>query len=652
MPKRTIQHQLEDLSRSKFELLLPKHWVCRDKGKDYGIDCEVEIFDINGETTGLVFWVQLKATQSKKDGVIESASLRLETIAYYQRLDIPVLVVRYSSQKDIFYTRWASGIDPFYAKLGAKSMSVQFEAHDLWTTNTSANIERYLKKLRFVKSGLLSLPLDMTISYEAQLLSGKVLSVLKPKLRAELNKYSELVRLDPDQDKTCLHVAVAPKALSVSVLGTFGVTFHGLDEYSSENMVSDLVQDIILGIATAVSGFGYKELSASIIFARGISSRLKLFPELLCRQLPVLIRTEFFEETLSLVNEAADTQGDNFVENLASIAVLSTRSKCTEKQYAAIEEFLIRNVERSKSRSLELTGVAQYNLGNFYRARNCPNLAIQNYLSARKNDRSYYSQDYFFGELAGVLFGMGKFTFASIFYRKAVELDGEKDWRPLYADALLFAGRYSEALSMFKAYLSNTKKPSAEWRLKASCLKSVISTYKIGSQDRNQELALGLADHGKPDGADAEDDLRKALNTDLLCGLAWFNLAQLRLRSSDLDDAAICFLVCALLQPSDLEAWVNATLLGFNKSLPVEMFALTICAAYDVNGDHYLEALYENIESQDRPGLLEAFSPVIEGLIQVSPRIEPEPEVRMADGKGRNINVFGRKWRDSIQSEN
>jgi len=41
MPSRVKQHQLEDISRSKFSLSLPREWVMRDKDKDYGIDAEV-----------------------------------------------------------------------------------------------------------------------------------------------------------------------------------------------------------------------------------------------------------------------------------------------------------------------------------------------------------------------------------------------------------------------------------------------------------------------------------------------------------------------------------------------------------------------------------------------------------------------------------
>lgn len=45
MAKRIRTHILEDESRIAFMQALPAEWVYRDKDKDYGIDCEVEIFE-------------------------------------------------------------------------------------------------------------------------------------------------------------------------------------------------------------------------------------------------------------------------------------------------------------------------------------------------------------------------------------------------------------------------------------------------------------------------------------------------------------------------------------------------------------------------------------------------------------------------------
>ena len=148
MTKRKIQHQLEDTSRYKYGLALPPHWVFRDKDKDYGIDGEVEIFDSRDRATGLVYWVQLKATKSKKESIIRSVDLSLEKIQYYKSLELPVLLVRYSSEQDIFYTKWANEVDTFYAKKGAKKMRIKFSDNDTWGENSAPIIEKYLTKLR------------------------------------------------------------------------------------------------------------------------------------------------------------------------------------------------------------------------------------------------------------------------------------------------------------------------------------------------------------------------------------------------------------------------------------------------------------------------------------------------------------------------
>ena len=97
MPKRPKQHRLEDNSRIRFQEVLPEMWVYRDKDKDYGIDAEVELFDNDENAQGLVFWVQLKATESKEKSSILSIDLEIDTLKYYKSLEIPVLLVRYSN---------------------------------------------------------------------------------------------------------------------------------------------------------------------------------------------------------------------------------------------------------------------------------------------------------------------------------------------------------------------------------------------------------------------------------------------------------------------------------------------------------------------------------------------------------------------------
>ena len=78
-PKRPRSHALETESRTAFESTLPNNWVYRRKEDDYGIDGEVEIFDDDGQTTGLLFFVQLKATELENRNI----RIRIETGNYY-----------------------------------------------------------------------------------------------------------------------------------------------------------------------------------------------------------------------------------------------------------------------------------------------------------------------------------------------------------------------------------------------------------------------------------------------------------------------------------------------------------------------------------------------------------------------------------------
>ena len=83
--RRPKQHQIEDDACEQFESSLPKSWLHRRQDKDYGIDREVEIFE-NEESTGIIFKVQIKGTESpkfiKNDSLI-SFSLSLDDVIYF-----------------------------------------------------------------------------------------------------------------------------------------------------------------------------------------------------------------------------------------------------------------------------------------------------------------------------------------------------------------------------------------------------------------------------------------------------------------------------------------------------------------------------------------------------------------------------------------
>jgi len=642
MTKRTIQHQLEDLSRFKFGMAIPSCWVFRDKDKDYGIDGEVEIFDSSEKATGLVCWVQLKATKSKQEATIKSIDLSLDTIRYYKRLDIPVLLVRYSSVKDVFYTKWASGIDIFYAKENAKTMRVKFSDSDLWGDTTASTIEKYLSKVRAVKSGAIKLPMKFELSFGSDKICEVAIGVLQTKLRAEINGYRDILKLESNKDKAIADVYVDERTLKIGILGIAGCTFHSVDLMDKSTLSSDLIKDIALGFSIAISRLGYSDLVARIVFSNDVFKRLEKKPEIMRHILPSLLKTNYFDKTLELVGNICDNEDNNLLEMLAHSAVLLLRVSESDSKCMAVEQFLKKISERYKSIEPVLYGVSLYNLGNFYRSTDRLKESIRCYLAARRYEPKYYDQEYFFGELAGALFDLGKYICSARFYNKAIDFNGGKEWRPQYANALMFAGEYQQGLDVFEDYLNSTNDQTAEWNLKASCLPGMIRTYDTKSQKRQEKLATSMADIGNYNDDEAESRLREALSFDLLCGLAWYNLGQLKFSKGEIEDASFCFTVCSLVQRWDIEAWVNATLSSFNKLVPIGMFVLIVRSAYSCNSEKYLEALYEQITSQVGEEAITQISAAIEQIISTELKEESRPELRLLDedGKYKDISEF------------
>jgi hypothetical protein len=165
MPKRPKQHQLEDISFLEFQRVLPKEWVFRRKDKDYGIDGEVEIFDEQGMSTGLIFFVQLKATESKSKKTQHNISIKTETIKYYKSLPIQVLIVRYVEEVNKIYCKWAHEIDLYLAK---KTFSIAMGDENIWENNvTPKAITHTILKIKEFRNRDNVCPVKTFVKYEA-----------------------------------------------------------------------------------------------------------------------------------------------------------------------------------------------------------------------------------------------------------------------------------------------------------------------------------------------------------------------------------------------------------------------------------------------------------------------------------------------------
>lgn len=135
MPKRPVQHVLEDRSRAAFAAALPPEWILRHQTHDYGIDAEVEFVE-EGVVTGRIFKVQLKAT-AKEGSAARLVRLPRDRREYFAGFGVPVLLVLYQATQDRLFVRWFESFDEEYDNLNSQSMVFRFRVADEWTAETS-----------------------------------------------------------------------------------------------------------------------------------------------------------------------------------------------------------------------------------------------------------------------------------------------------------------------------------------------------------------------------------------------------------------------------------------------------------------------------------------------------------------------------------
>jgi hypothetical protein len=207
----------------------------------------------------------------------------------------------------------------------------------------------------------------------------------------------------------------------------------------------------------------------------------------------------------------------------------------------------------------------------------------------------------------------------------------------------MFSGQYQQSLEVFNNFIASDCSAAAEWRLKSICLSSLIKKYNIKLQNRNVKAALVLSDVCYVKAENVESHLEKALQQDMLCGLAWFNLGDHRSGIGEIEGAAFCFTMCALVQRWDIEAWVNATACSFNNVVPLEIFLLLVRAAYFCNGDKYIESLYELFENQLGEEALSQVAQVIEQIISDERKAESTPVLRMLNKDDKFEDIISTK---------
>ena len=633
MPKRPKQHHLEDLSRAKFQLCLPEKWVIRDKDKDYGIDCEVEIFDEDENSTGILFYVQLKATASKKESEIFNVDFKIDTLEYFKQLEIPVLLARYSKHLDKTYVKWVNEVDLTFAKKKAKTFRIKIEKTNEWNEQSENLIENDLNNVRILNSRSFNFPLSYSIKFEDENIQGLSNSQFKIQLRNELRKYSDFLEYKANDENYLIKININKNVLLVQTSILKGVFFHNLDKRPKEKFVEELSLDILLSLSMCMVMVGQIDYCGKIIFENELEKRLIEKEELLLRLLPILLSSSYFENSLNLINDALDNKENEIILFPAVASILLKSDTKIKKRIALIESFFISQLEKAKKLNLDsLIATSYYNLGNFYRSKVRYRESINHYVKAKKYDSNYLKRSYYYREIAGVCFETKKFNFSAKFYAKSIELGASNETKSLLGDALMFSGNYKQADKIFQDYISTIEKPNEEFLLKAILLAEILKNKQIESQIRKPNEADEIAGN-KP----SISNIESALDKDLLSSLAWFNLGMIKKDNSDFEEATISFAMCACINLWDIEAWTYAFLAFINSGKKGNLLigSLILKTAYRHNNDEFLMNLYGILE-QNGEQSIEIIKMIDNTLTKENIISEKSAVLRILDGEDYN----------------
>ncbi|WP_319480989.1 DUF4365 domain-containing protein [uncultured Draconibacterium sp.] len=638
MPKRPKQHRLEDNSRIRFQEVLPEMWVYRDKDKDYGIDAEVELFDNDENAQGLVFWVQLKATESKEKSSILNIDLEIDTLKYYKSLEIPVLLVRYSAYENSIYIKWVDNIDLYFSKKDAKTFRLKFDDSDKFDEQSPIKIENYLKQIKKLKSGKFRFPLTMELSIVKDKINAFSKSILSAQIRKELKKYSDFILVNSKPSNSIITVTLDNEELKIDISNLAGCTFHSIKSRDKDNFSEFLVKDILLGVAVSMIQLGQVEYCGRIIFENKLETRLIEKPELIAHLIIPLFYSSFFKETILIFEKLLEDEKNIELNIVSHFHILLASNANNPEKNTEIENFFKRAIRKAKEIDRQQIGIANYNLANHYNSRNMFLEAIHHLNQARKYAPIYWNQYYFCSEMASVFFRSGKYKCASKLYLKSLSIKNDNKTIALYADSLMLAGEYAEATKKFKEYLDNEEKPHEEFVLKHIILSQLLNKFKIKRQTRRIKEARALSIISNLNSKEVKDKLEKALELDLLSDIAWYNLGILHSQRNEFHQATMCFTTSALVNNYDIEAWKNATISSLNPKAEIEILPLIILTAYFFNKDEYLEELYSHIESQANNEFLNKLSKMIDEIL---PEIndKEKPTIRLFDGKGKFENI-------------
>lgn len=604
MPSRPRPHRLADASRLAFERQLPETWLYRVETPDYGIDGQVEIFDEQGTSTGLRFFVQLKATDQASTQNLQ-VRLRNETVSYYGSLDLPVMLALYHAPSTSIFIRWLHHFDPYYGGRNKNSISLRFSPRDAWDVGTAEAIHDAVVSWRALRSGDIALPVNVGVTFGAPPVPKGVRNKIITELHNISGRVPHVFRLVPPDTRFPLVTLLVDSEEAHACVGQQRLaTLHIRGRrLSAPPFGHDAT--VLIGMAFAHARLPKIALPFALAGAR--HSSIVADPNVFWR-LALALATESptgaLELSRILVERFGAWPSDAFV-----LAAFSTGPSWTVGErsfYLAYRRDRLAKAQESGDAG-ELA-MAHYNLGNAQRHERTWRAALRNYRLAGKHDPLYRRRDYYWRELGGICFEAQQYRAAARFYRRAYRLRRTVSLLPLLADALLHSGEYSAALALLKrSPRARRTRLDPEEMLTSWMLETVVDRFGILRQSRDATAAEELC---TGDARWSRTQLRRILRRDALCVGAWFQFGVALHERGAAPEAAEAFAIAGLLDRQGRIALQNSLALAIGRKRTGLLAVLVAGVALKRYGHEFFADAFPNMEAWARSAFLKELETV------------------------------------------
>ena len=591
---RNRTHILEEESLFELKKILPNEWVTREKPKDYGIDVEIEIFTSKGKYTGIVFWVQLKATDSEKPKDHKSIRMSIVKIRQLASYDLPVALFRYNSKDKTFYFDWIKRYAYLSSSSDKKSFNIEFQDHHLWSKDSTNQIILFLKsKVRFDKN-------SFTFPIKGFINNINTPDKTARKLSSNISNNISLINITRDRNLADIEINLLDNRIVLNIFTAFGSSIgYKKGDLNNEELIFGAFKSCLLLLLSQTD----KDATLfKFINDHNLLDEIINHPGMLQYLMPKLIASESGNHFTKEIVDHVFKFGDNISKAMIqSLIFLSSRNIIPQERVEAYFNQVIELcIESENDKSL---ATSYYNFGGYYRGINFYDNALHYYNKAYKTDNSYLNRGYFCRELGGILFELHFFKLSAKFYTKANLLEPENIFiLATLGDAEFYSGNFEKALKLFDEFLvknDNQKYNKYEFSLKFTICKALIDILEIKSQKRNIKKSFEILSSLTEKELLESNKINEVVKVDALNPIIWSYYSIICLKEKDFGMHFIATLTQTVLDKSESKAWAYLSILTTYDEAPSDLLNDIVNTAYFYCREEFIPELQDMLELEE-----------------------------------------------------